>query len=98
VVEPKKKIFHNFQRLVPYFTEMHISRIFKPSSGFKMAHFEAYFHAMAGGTSNKYVVNMKTMTRTLQPEANGQFGREKFYETSLIFRPMVLYMVGKLGT
>jgi len=77
VVEPKKKIFQNFQRSVPYFTEMHISRILKPSSGFKMAHFEAYFHAMAVGTLNKYVVNMKIMTITLQPEANGKFGKEK---------------------
>ena len=33
--------------------------------------------SMAVGTSNKYVVNMKVMTRTLQPEANGKFGREK---------------------
>ena len=42
-----------------------------------MAHFEAYFHAMAVGTSNKYVVNMKIMTRTLQPEANRKFGKKK---------------------
>jgi len=42
-----------------------------------MAHFEAYFHAMAVGTLNKYVVNMKIMTITLQPEANGKFGKEK---------------------
>ena len=42
-----------------------------------MAHFEAYFHAMAVGTSNKYVVNMKIMTITLQPEANGKFGKGK---------------------
>ena len=37
-------------RSVPYFTETHISRIFKASSGFKMAHFEAYLHAMLVGT------------------------------------------------
>ena len=31
---------------------MHFSQISKPSSTFKMAHFEANFHAMAVGTSN----------------------------------------------
>ena len=56
--EPKNKIFDNFQRSVPYFTETHISRIFKASSGFKMAHFEAYLHVMTVGTSNKCAVNM----------------------------------------
>ena len=50
---------------------------YEEKKGFKMAHFEAYFHAMAVGTSNKYVVNMKIMTRTLQPGANGKFGMEK---------------------
>ena len=29
------------------------------------------------GTSNKCAVNMKIMTRTLQTEANGKFGKEK---------------------
>ena len=103
--EPKNKIFDNFQRSVPYFTETHISRIFKASSGFMMAHFEAYFHVMTVGTSNKCAVNMKIMTRTLQTEANRKFGKEKvkknsiyfFYVTSFISRPIVLYMVGKLG-
>ena len=42
--EAKNKIFDNFQRSVPYFTETHISRIFKASSGFMMAHFEAKKH------------------------------------------------------
>ena len=77
MVEPKLKIFDNFQRSVPYFTVTHISRIFKPSSGFKMAHLEAIFHAMIIGTSNCPTVNMKIMTRTLQTEANGKFGKEK---------------------
>ena len=75
--EPKNKIFDNFQRSVPYFMETHISRIFKASSGFMMAHFEAYFHVMTVGTSNKCAVNMKIMTRTLQTEANRKFGKEK---------------------
>jgi len=65
VVEPKKKIFQKFQRSMPYFTETHISRIFKASSGFMMAHFEAYLHAMTVGTSNNRAVNMKIMTGTL---------------------------------
>ena len=56
---------------------MHISRIFEPPSCFKMAHFEAYVHAMTVGTSNKCAVNMKIMTRTLQTEANVKFGKEK---------------------
>ena len=80
--EPKNKIFDNFQRSVPYFTETHISRIFKASSGFMMAHFEAYFHVMTVGTSNKCAVNMKIMTRTLQTEANGKFGKEKVKKTA----------------
>ena len=42
-----------------------------------MAHFEAYFHLMTVGTSNKCAVNMKIMTRTLQTEVNGKFGKEK---------------------
>ena len=79
--EPKNKIFDNFQRSVPYFTETHISRIFKASSGFKMAHFEAYLHVMTVGTSNKCAVNMKIMTRTLQTEANRKFGKEKVKKT-----------------
>ena len=82
--EPKQKIFDNFQRSVPYFTVTHISWIFKASSGFKMAHFEAYFHAMAVGTSNKYVVNI--MTRTLQPEAKGKFCKEKVKKKRIFFR------------
>jgi len=77
VVEPKQQIFDNFERSVPYFTVTHISRIFKASSGFMMAHFEAYLHAMTVGTSNKCVVNMKMMTRTLQTEVNGKFGKEE---------------------
>ena len=77
MIEAKQKIFDNFQRSVPYFTVMHISRIFKPSSGFKMAHFEANFHAMTVGTSNNQAVNMKILTRTLQSEVNGNFGKEK---------------------
>ena len=84
MVEPKKKIFQKFQWSVPYFTEMHISRTFKPSSGFKMAHFEAYFHAMAVGTSNNCAVNMKIMTITLQIEANGKFGKEKIKKTVIV--------------
>ena len=42
-----------------------------------MAHFEAYLYAMTVGTSNKCAVNMKIMTKTLQTEANGKFGKEK---------------------
>ena len=83
--EPKNKIFDNFQRSVPYFTETHISRIFKASSGFKMAHFEAYFHVMTVGTSNKCGV-MNIMTRTLQTEANRKFGKEKVKKNSIFFR------------
>ena len=65
MVEPKKKIFQKFQQSMPYFTETHISRIFKASSGFMMAHFEAYLHAMTVGTSNNRAVNMKIMIGTL---------------------------------
>ena len=42
-----------------------------------MAHFEAYFHVMTVGTSNKCAVNMKIMTRTLQTEANRKFASLK---------------------
>ena len=77
MVEPKQKIFDNFQRSVPYFMVTHISQIFKVSSGFMMAHFEAYLYAMTVGTSNKCAVNMKIMTKTLQTEANGKFVKEK---------------------
>ena len=42
-----------------------------------MANFEAYLHAMKVSTLNKCVVNMKIMTRTLQTEVNGKFGKEK---------------------
>lgn len=46
-----------------------------------MAYFEAYFHVMTVGTSNKCAVNIKIMTRTLQTEANGKFGMEKVKKT-----------------
>ena len=59
MVEPKQHIFDNFQRSVPYFTVTHISRVSKASSGFMMAHLEAYLHTMTVGTSNKRAVNMK---------------------------------------
>ena len=85
MVERKINIFNSFQRSVPYFTETHISRIFKASSGFKMAHFEAYLHVMTVGTSNKCAVNMNIMTRTLQTEANGKFGKEKVKKTAFFF-------------
>ena len=55
----------------------HISRVSKASSGFMMAHFEAYLHAMAAGTSNTCAVNMNIMTRTLQIQANGKLGTKK---------------------
>ena len=86
MVERKINILNSFQRSVPYFTETHISRIFKASSGFKMAHFEAYLHVMTVGTSNKCAVNMNIMTRTLQTEANGKFGKEKVKKNSIFFR------------
>ena len=54
-----------------------IFRIFQVVSGFKMAHFEANFHAMMVGTSNCPTVNIKMLTRTVQTEANGKFGKEK---------------------
>ena len=66
--EPKQKIFDNIQW--PYFMVMHVSRIFKALSGFKMSHFEAYFNSMTGGTSICWTVNMKMSTRTVQSEAN----------------------------
>jgi len=46
-----------------------------------MAHLEAIFHAMIIGTLNCPTVNMKIMTRTLQSEANGKFGKEKVKKT-----------------
>ena len=42
-----------------------------------MAHFEDNINVMTVGTSDKCAVNMKIMTRTLQTEANGKFGKEK---------------------
>ena len=81
MVERKINIFNSFQRSVPYFTENYISQTFKASSGFKMAHFEAYLNVMTVGTSNKCAVNMKIMTRTLQTEANRKFGKEKVKTT-----------------
>ena len=69
-----------------------------------MANFEAYFHAMAVGTSNKYVVNMKIMTRTLQPEANGKFGKEKvkkkvvFLRQNIFFRKLSFFLDPKCYT
>ena len=56
---------------------MHFSQISKPSSTFKMAHFEANFHAMAVGTSNCWYVNMKLLTRAVQTEAIENFGKKK---------------------
>ena len=98
MVERKINIFNSFQRSVPYFTETYISRIFKASSGFKMAHFEAYLHVMTVGTSNKCAVNMNIMTRTLQTEANGKFGKEKvkktafFLDKTFFFRKLPLFL------
>ena len=59
-----------------YFTMTHISRVSKASSGFMMAHFKAYLHAMTVGISNKHAVNMKIVTRTLQTQANGKLGKK----------------------
>ena len=84
MVEPKLKIFDNFQRSVPYFTVTHNSWVSKASSGFKMANFKAYFHAMAVGTSNNCAINIKFMTITLQIEANGKFGKEKIKKTVIV--------------
>ena len=83
MVEQKLNIFDSFQRSVPYFMETHISRIFKASSGFKMAHFEAYLHAMTVGTSNKCAVNMKIMTRALQTQPNGKLDTKKLKKSVL---------------
>ena len=74
-----------------------------------MANFKAYLHAMTVGISNKHAVNMKIVTRTLQTHCNGKFGTKKIKKTAsfktkpffrilfLIIRPIVFYMVGKLG-
>ena len=77
MVEPKQKIFLNVQRSVPYFTVTHIFWVSKASSGFKMAHFKAYFHAMAVGTSNNCAINIKIMTITLQIEAMESLARKR---------------------
>ena len=46
-----------------------------------MPHFEANLHAMTLGTSNCWTVNITIETRTLQTEANGNFGKEKVKKT-----------------
>ena len=73
-----------------------------------MAHFKAYFDAMTESISNNDAVNMKIRTITLQSDVNEIFGKENvkkqhvfLYKTIsagnfLIFRPIMLYMVGKL--
>ena len=73
-----------------------------------MAHFKAYFDAMTESTSNNDAVNMKIMTITLQSGVNGIFGKENIKKNSIflyktlssgnffIFRPIMLYKVGKL--
>ena len=91
MIEAKQKIFDNFQRSVPYFTVTHISRIFKPSSCFKMANFEANFHAMTVDISNNRAVNMKILTKTLQSEVNGNFGKEKV-KKSVIFLDKTFFL------
>ena len=50
-----------------------------------MAHFEAYLHVMTVGTSNKFAVNMIIMTRTLQTEGNGKFGKKKVKKKQQFF-------------
>ena len=86
MVQAKQVIFDNFQRSVPYFTKMHISRIFKPSSCFKMAYFEAFFNAMTVGTLHNRAVNTKILTRTLQTLVNEKFGKEKVKKKVFFFR------------
>ena len=54
-------------------------------SDFKMAHFEAYLHAMTVGTSNKCAVHMKIMTRTLRTQVNGKLGKEKVKKVGIFF-------------
>ena len=77
MVEPKQKSLDNIQRSAAYFMVTQISRIFKVVSGFKMSNFEANFHVMMVGTSNCPTVNIKMLTRTVQTEANGKFGKKK---------------------
>ena len=84
MVEPKINIFDNIQQSVTYFTVMQTSRIFKDLSGFKMPHFEDYFHTMTLGTSNCWTVNMKILTRTVQTKANGNFGKENVKKQSFV--------------
>ena len=69
---------------------MHFSQISKPSSTFKMAHFEANFHAMSVGTSNSWSVNMKLLTRAVQTEAIENFGKKKVGKT-VIFLDKTFY-------
>ena len=69
---------------------MHFSQISKPSSTFKMAHFEANFHAMSVGTSNSWSVNMKLLTRAVQTEASENFGKKKVGKT-VIFLDKTFY-------
>ena len=81
--EPKNKIFDNFQWSVPCFTEMHFSQIFKPSSTFKIAQFEANFHAMTVSTSICWTVNKKLLKRAVKTEAIENFGKEKVRKTAI---------------
>ena len=91
MVERKLNVFDSFQRSVPYFTETHISRIFKASSGFMMAHLEAYLHTMTIGTSNKRAVNMKILTKTLQTQANGKLGKKETKKTAFFFKDKTFF-------
>ena len=63
---------------------------------------------MTESTSNNDAVNMKIRTITLQSDVNGIFGKENVKKTAFflyktisaenffIFRPIMLYMIGKL--
>ena len=55
--------------------------VFKPSSTFKIAQFEANFHAMTVSTSNCWTVNKKLLTRPVKTEAIENFGKEKVKKT-----------------
>ena len=97
MVELKQKMLDNIKQSAAHFMLTQISRIFKVVLGFKMAHFEANFHAMMVGTTNCPTVNINFLTRTVQTEANGKFRKLKVKKKHLFRqffflrnRPLVL--------
>ena len=77
LIQDRKAVFNSFQWSMICFIQVQFFQTYQPSYGFKIAHFEAYYHDMPVGTWKKKAVNTNILTKCLQSRLDEDFGKKK---------------------